>query len=126
MTPEEAQVRMSLAFDYLKKEVDDITAHLQGFHTQRDAQAMAEMLRREINTAKESVLQTLSGDRRAFEDHKRDFDERRRNLDLKLDTLVTKVEFEPVKKVVFGMIGVVLLAVLTALVAMVITRGGAA
>lgn len=40
-----------------------------------------------------------------------------------LERFVEKVEFEPVKKVVFGMVGTMLLAILTAILAFVIQQG---
>lgn len=41
-----------------------------------------------------------------------------------LERMVEKVEFEPVKRIVFGMVGTMLLAILTALMAFVIQQRG--
>lgn len=47
----------------------------------------------------------------------------RTDIERDLEQFVEKVEFEPVKKIVFGMVGTMLLAVLTALMAIIIQRG---
>lgn len=40
------------------------------------------------------------------------------------DCYVTKIEFSPIQKIVYGLIGTVLLAVLSAILALVIIKGG--
>jgi len=46
-------------------------------------------------------------------------------IDCKLEKdYVTKDEFDPIKKIVYGMVGTILLAVIVALLALVIRNGG--
>lgn len=46
-------------------------------------------------------------------------------MDGKLNShYITKEEFEPVKKIVYGLVGVILLAVVGAIVSLVLTSGG--
>jgi hypothetical protein len=137
MGPEEAQLRLQLAYDYLRKELDDIASALDSkYLLTRDADQRFEAIRRDVQASREHAtveLQRLRSDfdghkngvERRAEDVKREADKRHENVHEVLKGYTTKVEFEPVKKVVFGMIGVVLLAVLTALVALVVnSRGG--
>ena len=66
------------------------------------------------------VLIELAKQRLILERMQRDLKELK---DESRDQFVTKVEFEPIQRLVYGMIGLVLLSVLTALMAIIIRVG---
>lgn len=126
MAPEPPDLRSTLdrfgvIVEFLKRDLEETRL-----------QARTEFLTRREFTALEQRVddgwRALEDYRRTFEDHKRDigarytlvaaFDDHRR-------AAVTKEEFAPIKSVVYGLVGMILLTVVGALLVLVIRGGGA-
>jgi hypothetical protein len=126
MAPEPPDLRSTLdrfgvIVEFLKRDLEETRQ-----------QARTEFLTRREFTALEQRVddgwRALEDHRRAFEEHKRETGTRYTPLvafDDHRKTAVTKEEFAPIKSVVYGLVGMILLTVVGALLVLVVRGGGA-